>query len=351
MSSAGADDLCNELDVEGERNLYRAFRYFWHPVMYASELLDQPKGAVLLGEQLVLVRLQGEVCAFPDRCAHRGTALSLGCVEGNYLRCPYHGWTYGSDGVCSSIPARFGMKIPKGARLRRYLATEQAGLIWVCLEDDPVLPAPEFEEFDNPEYHITKIPAYDWDCSAPRRVENYVDFAHFAWVHDGLLGSREYPEVPDAPVWRDGSQLRFEAAKFSAPLDANASWTLRLAENAEETDRTYRLYMPLTVHVIQRLENAKDYILFMSASPVGPKSTRTFTFNARNYAMDESEDEGILQFEGEILAQDQPVVESQRPEELPTDLTAELHIRGADKVSIEYRRWLIDLAQECGAGL
>jgi vanillate O-demethylase monooxygenase subunit len=38
------------------------------------------------------------------------------------------------------------------------------------------------------------------------------------------------------------------------------------------------------------------------------------------------------------------VVESQRPEELPIDLTQELHIRGVDRVSIDYRRWLGEIA-------
>jgi hypothetical protein len=31
---------------------------------------------------------------------------------------------------------------------------------------------------------------------------------------------------------------------------------------------------------------------------------------------------------------------------LPFDLSAELHIRGVDKVSVEYRRWLIELAKQ-----
>ena len=44
-----------------------------------------------------------------------------------------------------------------------------------------------------------------------------------------------------------------------------------------------------------------------------------------------------------ILEQDRPVVESQRPAELPLDLSAELHIRGADAVSVAYRRFIARL--------
>ncbi len=62
------------------------------------------------------------------------------------------------------------------------------------------------------------VPAYDWSCSAARRIENYVDFAHFAWIHDGVLGSRERPEVPDHEGVRTG-ELRFGYPEFIEPTD------------------------------------------------------------------------------------------------------------------------------------
>ncbi len=67
---------------------------------------------------------------------------------------------------------------------------------------------------------------------------------------------------------------------------------------------------------------------------------------ARNYDFDEDEDEDeekYIQFQLEIAEQDRVVTESQKPEELPVDLSAELHIPGVDKVSLEYRRWLVEL--------
>ena len=57
-----------------------------------------------------------------------------------------------------------------------------------------------------------------------------------------------------------------------------------------------------------------------------------------------SEDQSFIDFQQAILEQDRVVVESQRPEELPIDLTQELHIRGVDRVSIDYRRWLGEIA-------
>ena len=67
-----------------------------------------------------------------------------------------------------------------------------------------------------------------------------------------------------------------------------------------------------------------------------------FTFVGHNYALDRDQEFHDMQYV--ILGQDQPIVESQRPEELPVDLTAEMHVKGADAGTVEYRRWLISIA-------
>jgi vanillate O-demethylase monooxygenase subunit len=84
------------------------------------------------------------------------------------------------------------------------------------------------------------------------------------------------------------------------------------------------------------------WVVYIAVSPIGPRLCRTFTFMARNYDFDEGE-EKYIQFQLEIAEQDRVVTESQKPEELPIDLSAELHIRGVDMVSLEYRKWLVEL--------
>lgn len=337
-----ANVTANELDPAGEARLYRAFRNFWHPVAYAADVNEAPVPATLLDEQLVLVRLGGEVRCFRDLCVHRGTALSLGWIEGEQLRCAYHGWTYGSDGVCTTIPARFGSNIPSRAKLTRFHCEERYGLVWACLEDEARFPIPEFPEYDDPAYRSVSIPVYEWNCSAPRRLENFVDFAHFAWVHDGLLGSRDHPEVPEHEVWREGAELRF-FQEVVEPLQGATKEDLQISSDLVHVENTYRLTMPLSIYLNRTFPGENHYILTMTASPVSAKRTKSFSFIGRNFALDK-DDEAFVAFEQVILDQDRPVVESQRPEELPVDLSAELHIRGVDKVSLEYRRWLVELA-------
>lgn len=331
--------LTNELDRSGEEQLYRAMQRFWHPVAYAADVTDRPVPVTLLDEQLVMVRLAGSIRCFKDLCVHRGTALSLGSIEGDELRCAYHGWTYGSDGVCTRIPARFGTNIPSRARLTGFLCEERDGLVWVCLSGDPVYPLPGFAEWDREGFHVATVPAYDWNCSATRRVENYVDFAHFAWLHDGILASRDHPEVPEHPVWREGPELRFEGVRMEPESTSKPAIEGEAAPVHSTTE--YRLFMPFTIWLHQIYDDGREFSLLMAASPTGRKRVRSFTFNARNYDLD-GDDADYIEFQQLIVSQDLPVAESQRPEELPMDLSAELHIRGVDKVSLEYRKWLVE---------
>lgn len=354
MLDRPVDQAVNTMDEAGEERLYRALRHFWHPVAFASQVTDRPIRATLMDEQLVLVRLAGSVRCFRDLCAHRGTALSLGWVEDDELRCAYHGWTYGTDGVCTRIPARFGSNIPRRARLVTYDCEERHGLIWVCLAGSAYFPVPEFPQHADPAFRSMEVEAYDWHCGAHRRVENYVDFSHFAWVHDGILGDRNEPEVPDHDVWREGREIRFGEGFFHEPHTDEASEVPRSRDRGGLpdksgtvlADKSYRLSMPLTVLLDQRLPGDKHYLLFFTASPVGRKTTRSFTMMTRNYDRGPEHDEKFLSFNELVVGQDKPVVESQRPEELPFDLSAELHIRGVDRVSIEYRKWLVELTDE-----
>jgi methylxanthine N1-demethylase len=340
----------NELDRDGEARLYRALRRFWHPVMWADELGDRPVAARLLDEPIVLVRLEGAVRAFRDLCVHRGTALSLGWVEDGCLVCPYHGWTYDPGGVCRRIPASHGTNIPSKARITPYAAAEHAGLIWVCLETgadgSAALSLPAFPEWSDDTYRTIRIPQYNWHCSAARRVENFVDFSHFAWVHEGILGDRSKPEIPDHDVFRTESTLWFRLGIEEPANDLKGDTDA--VERIQREASHYTVTMPFTVRLDQPLEDGRHFVLFVASCPLSAKETRNFTWNARNYDLDPARDQGFVEFQQVILEQDRVVVESQRPEELPIDLSEELHIKGVDRVSIDYRRWLGEIANAAG---
>ncbi len=86
------------------------------------------------------------------------------------------------------------------------------------------------------------------------------------------------------------------------------------------------------------------FVLFVAVAPLSARSCRSFTWNARTYKTEPEADAGLAAFQAVILDQDRPIAESQRPEALPIDLCAELHIAGPDRASIAYRRRLAELA-------
>ena len=94
----------------------------WHPVARSSAVLEGGiVAARLLGEDIILWRAEGHILAWQDLCIHRGTRLSLGTVtDDNQLKCPYHGWSYNTEGHCTLIPAHPEQKPPTKAKVKTF---------------------------------------------------------------------------------------------------------------------------------------------------------------------------------------------------------------------------------------
>lgn len=77
------------------------------------------------GQPLLVVRdLEGEVRALHNRCAHKGAKIvtaESGRLEGRFLRCPYHAWTYRFDGELVTFPLKDGYECTQ-------MRTSEAGL-------------------------------------------------------------------------------------------------------------------------------------------------------------------------------------------------------------------------------
>ena len=119
-------------------------------------------------------------------------------------------------------------RLPRGRARRPDLGVPRATA-------SPAMPLPAFPEWADDAYRKIKIPQYDWHCSAARRVENFVDFSHFAWVHEGILGDRSKPEIPDHDVVRDATTLSFELGieEPANPVKGDAGDAGRIQRDAE----------------------------------------------------------------------------------------------------------------------
>ena len=106
----------------------------WYPVALSEQLgTERPFATRLFGEPIVLYRDRlGAPVAVADVCPHRSAPLSMGDVEEGQLRCFYHGWAFGEEGRCTSIPTIPGGKVPaRTASCESYAVEERAGALWV----------------------------------------------------------------------------------------------------------------------------------------------------------------------------------------------------------------------------
>jgi phenylpropionate dioxygenase-like ring-hydroxylating dioxygenase large terminal subunit len=309
-------------------------RHFWHPVAVASEVADRPVATTLLDQRIVLFRTAAGVSACRDLCVHRGTPLSLGWVEGDGIVCAYHGWKYAADGRCVQIPALPGDRpIPTKARVEAFRVAERYGLIWVCL-DEPRAPIPAFPEYDDPTYERYFAGAYVWDASAARMIENFMDLAHLPWIHPEVLGSTTDHQVPPHRVEALADGLCFEYAIQGPPQGAKY-------QGGGTIEHCQRLSLPFTIH---HTRTAPDRRManFFTCQPISASRTRRYMWVTRTGQF-EAPIEEAQPITDLIREQDEVIVVAQRPEELPVDLSAELHLHGSDAVAVVYRRRLAEL--------
>ena len=160
----------------------------WHPVAQSEGVNDQPVAVTLLDRAVVLWRDEtGKVHAWADQCPHRGARFSLGKVVGGKLECGYHGWQFAASGQCVHVPALPAFTPPATHCARRFQAREAYGLIWVCVsgsEPDSVFEWPHFAAESDVALHKLICGPYDVATSAPRVVENFLDMAHFGFIHE-----------------------------------------------------------------------------------------------------------------------------------------------------------------------
>jgi phenylpropionate dioxygenase-like ring-hydroxylating dioxygenase large terminal subunit len=307
--------------------MYEALRPYWYPVALSEEVADKPVATSLLGERIVVYRAAGSVRALRDLCLHRGTPLSLGWIDGDELVCAYHGWGYAPTGACVRIPSLPpGRAIPPKAQVVAFSAAEKDGLVWVAL-DEPKAEIPTWPESEAPGFRRIWT-QYHWKANAARAIENVMDFAHFPWVHPGVLGDRAKPVYPPVEVSSEGNQIHYV-----------------VDDEATNAIRTYTVTLPLSLHMhVARRAGGGDGArnvtsLFFIARPIAERETQFYFGLSRNFALDQP-DQIFADRNTAVTEQDRRIVEAQRPEELPLDLSAELHLRGTDSAQVESRRAL-----------
>lgn len=185
-------------------------RNLWYVAAFSKDV--QPGKCLarrFLNEPVVLFRTaSGQLSALTDRCSHRAFPLSEGFVDGEIIRCAYHGLEFGAGGACVHIPGQ--ARIPPAAAVRAYPVVEKDGFIWIWMGD--VGKADPTTIMRNPEH---SDPAWRWrpytmhvKANWQLLVDNILDLTHVAYIHAKTIGGNPQTHFnAQVEIAFDGAQV------------------------------------------------------------------------------------------------------------------------------------------------
>ena len=336
----------------------------WYVGAWSHEIgSDEPVGREIIGEPIVLYRgPDGAIRALEDRCPHRWAPLSLGRIEGDRLRCMYHGLQFASDGTCVHVPG--ATSIPPNCRARSFPVIERDSWIWVWmgapeLADESLLPTAF--GIDDPRWTM-RANQMDYDANYMLINDNLCDLSHVDFVHERTLGEATgYGWSDDVPRVRQMDRgIRVErwlVARPASPTNPTLvdTWStydylapgIFIMENrsylhgmAERTGGAAPAEKPMTYRVEQQ-----------AVTPIDARRTRYFYasgFDAKN--LPERLVEGIFEVVMSAFTEDKAMIEAQQRVWDRTPDGRQMAFIAHDKAPSMFRRTIARLLKAEGAG-
>jgi phenylpropionate dioxygenase-like ring-hydroxylating dioxygenase large terminal subunit len=314
-------------------------RRFWYPIMPVTHLVDGPQSFQLLGEPIVLwLTASGQPAALADRCCHRSAQLSKGQVIDGCVRCPYHGWTYDESGRCIDVPQlESGAAIPLSYRVPAYQCEARYGVVWVCLDKSPLQPIPEIPEAAVAGNRTLQQFCEPWHCSSLQILENFLDNAHFSFVHTTTFGIPDQPKPPELRLepFDMGFKLYSTMPVVNPP---NQQENLKIAE-----DKTVRVvestwHLPFVGTLKITYPNGLEHLIMTAATPIDDRTSQFVQFCIRNDTEADATAASINAFDRQVINEDKAILEP-IPEVAPIEIAAEQHMP-SDRHGVVMRRQL-----------
>ncbi len=178
----------------------------WYAAAWEHEVADADNrlGRTICDVPLVFYKTtKNNYVALDNRCCHRAAALSSGRVEGDCIRCMYHGLLFDSSGQVIEIPGQ--KKISKKMNVRSYTVAAKGGMIWIWMGDPELANEDDIYDFpplsDKENWKGFEKESYlHYDANWLLIVDNLADFSHVAFVHTNTLGGSEayaYSTLPE----------------------------------------------------------------------------------------------------------------------------------------------------------
>lgn len=175
----------------------------WYCLGLAAEL---PPGTLwrrtLADRALVVFRTQsGQLACMDAHCPHLGADLAVGgTVDGEQIRCPFHGFQFDTHGACVSTP--YGQKVPPLAQLKTCPIVERHGLVLAWHGAAGEAPAFAIADVDMTGWTPWREHVFELRGHPQEVAENGVDFGHFTAVHGYQNVTVTTPLQSDGPILR-----------------------------------------------------------------------------------------------------------------------------------------------------
>jgi phenylpropionate dioxygenase-like ring-hydroxylating dioxygenase large terminal subunit len=338
----------------------------WYVAAWDHELIDgRLLARTLLDKPVVLYRGDsGKPVALDDRCCHRGALLSKGRVEGDCVRCMYHGLKFDPNGKCVQIPGQDN--IPPKLGVRSYPVVERDRLVWIWMGDaakaDPaqILDFPYLRDAG-----WRGQPGYlHYDANYLLIVDNLADFAHLAFVHAKTLGGSEEYAFKSKPtaIERLADGFRVERWHMGAPPPP---FHKKVVRNNGPVDRRNiaRMYVPGIFFMETlfapagsgaekgELAGARQYRNCQFFTPETSRTTHFFWDYLHDYDLD-NPNVALSLYHSMVAGfhEDKAIIEAQQ-QTLEADPAFQMNAIVADAPLVHFRRTLARMIDEERAGL
>ncbi|MCX5519728.1 aromatic ring-hydroxylating dioxygenase subunit alpha [Kaistia defluvii] len=243
----------------------------------------------------------------------------------------------GRDLVVSRDPAGAIVvreKLEGGALGEPLPTRDRYGFVWTTL-GTPERELFDIPEADEPDRRHVVCGAVAVRASGLRIVENFLDMAHFPFVHTDILGAEPHTEVRHytTEIRRDVDEVWATNCEFFQPQAALS------ASGGIMTQYMYRVAAPFQTMLYKTCPAAANRwdVICLFVQPLDHDRCRAHP--VMFIIDDESTLTSMVHFQQLIFLQDRIILENQRPRLLPLEPRAEIPTR-ADISSVAYRRWL-----------
>jgi Rieske 2Fe-2S family protein len=292
--------------------------FYWHPevfrlekermffsdwLMVAREEEVEDPGDYLtlriLGEPVIVARnADGEISAFYNRCAHRGTAVARESGNTRAFACPYHGWSYDLGGKLLGAPhmqATTGFDAAK-CRLKPIALERWGGWCFINFSASPVSFKSFIADFESDFGFLRQE-----DCRLAEKLDITLE-CNWKLVKENLMDAYHSPVLHRKTIGKNMSSNRYTGTRqgkgaFSAfysgrPMTADNKSRFgimpSLAARGAGEDFACGGHLSPNVQLFARSDNVHPFVIW----PISPTKTRVFCyqlfpkqcFNVENFA-------------------------------------------------------------------